>query len=78
MKTTEIPITQLSSADYSHLKSLGDLKPQELRSAVYNSVGSGNGRKGGWTLDKIKQSWTRGEMIAHLFNEYLKMKPTGS
>ena len=80
MNTKEIPITQLNSADYVELKRLGNMKIGELRSAVYNDLGGSYGRKGEWTLERISKSphWSKGEMIAHLFNQYLLMKANGT
>lgn len=76
MNTKEIRISKLDAADYAELKRLGNLKLPDLRSAIYNDIGGSYGHKGEWSLEKITRSnvWSRGDMIAHLFDLYLTMR----
>ena len=77
METTEIPLVVLSDDDYIELRRISDLKLNVLRGALYSIIGGSHGRAGEWTMEKIRLSkqWSRGEMVAHVFQHYLQMKP---
>lgn len=78
MRTTDIPISQLTSEDCLKLKTLIDMKLHDLRGALYTCLPHTHER---WTLDRIKERsdyWTRGEMVSCIFQHYLSMKPNAT